>query len=125
MSDVRYSDLRNVGKTVHGQIDHKVMWSLGATGLQYSAEGLGGIEFDARILPFKVNGERGSRARVMRVKVLLNGSDLYDVTVGYLNKRFDWVEHAVVRDVYADNLHLVLLALDWDGPEALNPRLWR
>lgn len=120
-----YAALRDVGKTVHGQIDRKVMWSLGASGIQYSAEGLGGVEFDARILPFKVNGERGTRARVMRVKVLLNGSDLYDIHVGYLNKRYEWVEHAMIGDVYADYLHLALLALDYDGDEPLNPRLYR
>lgn len=118
-----YAALRDVGKAVHVQLDTKVMWSLGATGLQYSAEGLGGVEFDARILPFKVNGERGSRARVMRVKVLLNGSDYYDVSVGYLNKRYEWVEHFSREDVGVESINFLLLALDWDGDEALNPRL--
>ena len=117
-----YAALRDVGKVVHVQLDTKVLWSLGATGLQYSAKGLGGIEFDARILPFKVNGERGSRARVMRVKVLLNSSDYYDVSVGY-PKGYEWVEHFSREDVGVESINFLLLALDWDGDEVLNPRL--
>ena len=122
MSAPTYSDLRIVGDNLHRQLDRKVMWSLGATGLQYSARGRGGVEFDARILPFKVNGERGSRARVMRVKIVLNSSDYYDVSVGY-PKGYEWVEHFSREDVDAFALNHLLLALDWDGDEVLNPRL--
>lgn len=117
-----YRELVNVGKALHVQLDRKVLWSLGASGLQYSAKGLGGIEFDARILPFKVNGERGSRARVMRVKVLLNSSDLYDISVGY-PKGYEWVEHFSREDVDVESINFLLLALDYDGDEVLNPRL--
>lgn len=122
MSAPTYKDLRTVGTNLHRQLDRRVMWSLGATGLQYSAEGLGGVEFDARILPFKANGERGARARVMRVKVLLNASDYYDVSVGY-PKGYEWVEHFSREDVDAFSLNYLLHALDWDGDEVLNPRL--
>lgn len=117
-----YRELVNVGKALHVQLDRKVLWSLGASGLQYSAKGLGGIEFDARILPFKVNGERGSRARVMRVSIVLNSSDLYDVSVGY-PKGYEWVEHFSREDVGVESINFLLLALDYDGDEVLNPRL--
>lgn len=122
MSAPTYRDLRIVGDNLHRQLDRQVLWSLGASGVQYSAQGRGGIEFDARILPFKANGERGTRARIMRVKILLNGSDYYDITVGY-PKNYEWIEHFSREDVDAFALNHLLHALDWDGDEVLNPRL--
>lgn len=35
------------------------------------------------------------------------------------------IEHAKVEGVYIDQLARVLLALDYDGTEALNPRYWQ
>ncbi|MBS3183453.1 hypothetical protein [Leucobacter manosquensis] len=35
------------------------------------------------------------------------------------------IEHAKIEGVYTDQLARVLLALDYDGTEALNPRYWQ
>lgn len=122
MSDVKHSDLARVGKIVRSQIEMGVLWSLGASNLGYSAEGFGGLEFDARILPFNKNGKRAAKPRVMHVKIVLNALDYYDVSVGF-RKGSEWVEHFSRKDVDAFSLNRLLLALDWNGDEALNPRL--
>lgn len=97
--------------------------SLGASNLGYTtAEALPCLVFIARILPFNKSGHRSSRAVRMAVHVALDPSDTYTVHVHYVSKG-QKVEHARVEGVFADELNRVLLALDFDGPEVLNPRL--
>lgn len=100
-----------VAKTIQAQITQGVMWSLGAHKLGYAAEGNPGLVFMARILPFNEAGKRLQSPRIMRVRVLLNGADLYDITVDYLS-RGKIVTHYEARDIYADMLARTMLALD-------------
>lgn len=53
----------------------------------------------------------------MRVEVSLNGRDYYDVVVHYVN-RGERIEHAMIENVPAENLSLVLLHLDRDDDHA-------
>lgn len=116
--------VREVAKTILSQIDRGVLMSLGASSLgRMTVEGLPCLMFIARILPFNKNGARRSRAVKMAVHIALDPSDTYTVFVHHLTKG-ERVEHARIEGVYADDLNHVLLALDFDGPTALNPRLW-
>lgn len=81
----------------------------------------GGLRFIARILPFNKNGKRSTRAAKMLVEVKLNFMDLYDVRVVEV-RNFELVEHFTVQHVDAYSLPRLMLALDFDGDEVLNPR---
>lgn len=98
------------------------LMSLGATTLRAvpGTHQLGGLMFTARILPLTRTG-RGEAPRRMSVMVSLTGADLIDIDVRYLS---GGREHATIREVYIDQLQRALLALDYDGPEPLNPAYW-
>jgi len=113
--------------TLRSQINFGVLMALGAHDLRLvsaTENHLGGMTFKARILPFTKSGNRGSATRVMDVTITLNGMDYYDIRVTYapVGHRFDRVEHANIKDVDVFALNHVLLALDYDGPQVLNPR---
>lgn len=113
---------KEVANAIRQQLGVPGFMTLGASDLYYTVESdMPGLAFKARILPFLKNGKRGSRPRVMDVRILLNAMDTYDVRVGYLNGVY-WVSHYVAKDVYADQLQRLALALDYNGPEVLNPR---
>jgi|DEB19_MinimDraft_2_1074335.scaffolds.fasta_scaffold132927_1 hypothetical protein len=76
-----------------------------------------GLSFHARILPLTSEGRRGQYPMNMIVTITLNFEDLYDVRVEY-----DRTLHYSGCDFYFDQLPKLLLALDYDGPETLNPR---
>lgn len=60
-------------------------------------------------------------ARRMAVMVSLNANDLIDVRVVEIASG---KVHFQEDDLYIFMLERVLLALDWDGDEVANPRLW-
>lgn len=99
-----------------------VMWSLG-TMYRAAVPGeyqLGGLVLVARILPLR-HGIRREKPSRMAIMVSLNVMDTIDVTVTEIASGR---EHVRVRDVYIDQLQRVMLALDFDGREPLNPRYW-
>lgn len=124
-----------VAGIIKGQIETGVFMSLGASdfyalpnmagsdieGRNYNR---GGLRFTARILPFTKAGKRSTKPRAMFVWVVLNGSDLYDVTVKYFDKSRGDVEFFTAGNVYADQINRVLLSLDYDGQTVTNPRYW-
>lgn len=118
----RYSEKesREIATVIKRQIGAGSLMALGASEF-YATDG--GLRFTARILPFTKAGTRSSRAAKMFVEVKLNGADLYDVRVAQL-KGLDVVEHYSATDVVAFGLPALMLALDWDGDEATNPRYW-
>lgn len=81
-----------------------------------------GFAFKARILPITKNGQRGSAPRIMRVCIILNAGDLYDVEVSYVVRKKE-VMHYEATNVGAEQISKIMLALDYDGPQVLNPRL--
>lgn len=126
-------NLIEITNTIRRQVSGGVMMSLGAHGLIAYYETLmrgehgsylsrPTLAFYALILPFLKSGERGSRPRKMLVTVTLNGNDYYDVKVVFDNGDDGMKEHFSMRDVDAYSLPRVLLALDYDGDEVLNPR---
>lgn len=85
----------------------------------------GGVKFLARIHAFDYRGERELRPRNMTVSILLNSSDYYDIRVTYKGSTGDSlveILHWEERDLDFTQLHRILMALDYDGPEVLNPR---
>lgn len=125
-------DAHTVSKTIFTQISRGVQMSLGMHNPTVSsfapddpdtyAPGLG---FLARVLPFRKDGRRGSSVRVMRVTVTLTAADLYDIDVRYAARRSvvgDTV-HCQMKGIDAESLSRALLAIDYDGPTAFNPRM--
>lgn len=113
---------KEVANTIRKQIGVAGFMTLGTSDLCYTvADGKPGLMFHARVLPFLKSGERGARVRIVGVTVLLNALDTYDVTVKYFTGG-EWVIHYQQEGVYADQLTKLMLALDYDGPEVLNPR---
>ena len=81
----------------------------------------GGLLFTARILPFTKTGERFENARRMAVLVSVSPLDEIEIEVREYARG---TQHAKIERVYIDQLSQALLALDYDGPEILNPRYW-
>ncbi|AWY06704.1 hypothetical protein SEA_ZETA1847_70 [Microbacterium phage Zeta1847] len=109
-----------IAHTIREQITTGALMALGARELIATESGL---RFTASILPFTKSGARGTRARAMRVEVTLNGLDYYDVVVSYAGRDYSTVEHYAGDNIDAFSLARILLALDYDGPTALNPRM--
>lgn len=106
------NDHMTVAQTIRSQIQTPVLWALGAHQLSATTEdGKPGLTCSVRVLPFRKDGTRASRPRIMRLFVLLNGLDYYDIKVTYLNK-FDVVEHVSFTDVDVFSLNRVLLSID-------------
>lgn len=100
-----------------------VLAFLGATNL-LSVPGeheLGGLAFIARILPFTKAGDRTERPVRMGVLISVTAVDEIDIRV---RKYTNHDEHALIQGIYIDQLAAALLALDYNGPEILNPRYW-
>jgi hypothetical protein len=102
-------DRKRIADTIRQQITGGVFMSLGASDLAYLSTGLPGLTFKARILPSPT-----ASARVMRVTVVLDPSDTYDIKVTYPKRgdRFTEVVHFEREGVYNDALARTLLALD-------------
>lgn len=118
------SHTRQVALCAAAQIQRGVLMSLGATDMGNTIiEEMPALVFIARILPFNKDGRRSSRPAKMAVHVALDGSDTYTVIVQRLHQG-ERVEHARAEGIYFDQLNHVLLALDYDGEDAFNPRYW-
>lgn len=85
---------------------------------------LPGLRFEAGILPFNADGSRSLAARRMFITISLNSSDLYNVSVKYTRRgSLDLRTHFETVDVPVEMLIPLLVALDYDGAETLNPRI--
>lgn len=102
-------------------IGRGALWSVGAHAFATvpGIHQLGALMFQARILPMTSEG-RGETATIMTVLVSLTAADVIDVEV----RHDDGTVHARVAGIYIDQLAQLILALDYDGDEILNPRYW-
>lgn len=123
------TDTPQIAATIRTQIGTNALISLGAHHMRSGTiahtkgqRGLPSLIFKARILPFKKDGQRAQAPRNMFVIVSLTVRDTYVITVSY-QARGERVDHYHATDVYAEDLSRIMLALDYDGPTALNPRL--
>lgn len=110
------------GRTFRAAIGEGALMSVGAHHVANvpGRHQLGGLAFLARILPMTKTG-RSERPSLMGVLVSLTPADEIDVEV--IRAR-DGQEHTQLRGVYLDQLQRIILALDYDGPEVMNPRYW-
>jgi len=123
-----------VAATIRQQIGFGILASLGARDFRHGnicatreATPLPSMLFNATILPMTKAG-RGTAARTMSVTISLNLHDYYDITVSHHQRgdrygHLPSVIHFAATDVDADTLPRLMLALDYDGREVLNPRL--
>lgn len=112
-----------IAQTIRDQIGVYGLMTLGASQLHYFKNSVGepGLTFTARILPFTKSGARSSRPAKMRVDVVLSCMDLYDVTV-VRHTRGEREVHFRGEGLDASDLQTLMVALDYDGDETLNPR---
>ncbi|MGO2520105.1 MAG: hypothetical protein ACTH8F_08285 [Microbacterium sp.] len=110
------------GRTFRAAIGTNTLWCVGAHEISNvpGRHQLGGLLFKARILPMTKTG-RGEAARSMAVLVSLTPADEIDVEVRRIS---DGHEHAHVQGIYIDQMQRMILALDYDGADVLNPRYW-
>lgn len=112
-----------VSRTIFNQIGMGSLMPLGAHAFYYGEPDA--LQFKARILPYRKGQEykvRAAAPRIMTVRVELSPLDTYNITVTY-TRQGERVCHFEERNVYAEDLSRVMLALDYDGPQALNPRI--
>lgn len=126
---------RETADIIRQQIETGVFMSLGARDLRHGniaatpeSAALPSLIFTATILPMTKDGSRGTAARSMTVTIGHNAADYYDVRVTYPQRGDRYgikppVVHFKADDVDAASLSRLLLALDYDGAEVLNPRL--
>lgn len=111
---------REIATTIQKQIGAGVLMCLGAHDLAFDRTGPA-LTFKAVILPMLASGKRSAEPSTMRVTVTLNALDYYDVKVVY-EAHGETVTHFERKDVDCFELPVLLLALDYDGAEVLNPR---
>lgn len=114
---------RRTANDLRRAIGPGVLGSLGATGLATvpGSHQCGGLMFTARVLPLTKSGARGTQPRKMAVMVSLTPADEIDVEVREIART---TKHAHIEGIYIDQLARAALAIDYDGPTALNPRYW-
>lgn len=125
LSPTNADDLERAKQTAHAfrsVLELGVLMSLGASdlGAVAGAHQLGGLLFTARILPLR-NGTRRDTARRMGVMISLTPADEVDIHALEYARGTD---HARINGIHIDQLNPALLALDYDGTTALNPRYW-
>jgi hypothetical protein len=112
-STTRYSkdEATEIAATIHRQIAVATFMTLGASNLGYltSAEHPT-FCFVARIIP---TGK--SAPRKMSVNIEYLPSDLYRVTVWYLDRQVHTITHYEASEVHVEALNSVLFALDREG----------
>lgn len=121
---------REVAATIKGQVRWGTWGTLAARNFQATTtkDGAAALRVDITILPFNADGKRSSGARTAWLTIALR-ADRYDITVQHTRHGDKFgtkglVTHAETRGVYADQLNNALTAIDWDGPQPFNPRLW-
>jgi hypothetical protein len=90
------------------EMDHNALWAqiTLATKMRLGT-GTGSIYRSDDSLMFGIAGRKRQR-----FKIRLNGPDLYDITLGHLNRRtFDWTEDGQATDVDVTELNAALLRL--------------
>jgi len=100
-----------------------VLGSLGASDLTAvpGAHQCGGLLFTARVLPMTKRGTRGPRPRNMGIMVSLTPADEIEIEAREITRG---TEHAKIEGIGIEQLQRAALAIDYDGPEVLNPRYW-
>lgn len=83
--------------------------------------GRGGIYFIGELIPFISEDVRGEEVAAVAVMVSVTPLDEIDVEVREIHSG---KEHAKIEGIYIDQLARVLLGLDYDGKELLNPAYW-
>ena len=110
----RYSkeETQQITSVIRSQIAVPTFWTLGATDLGYMTTEAGNpaFVFIARIIP---TGKQAPRKMSVAVEYL--PSDLYKVTVHYLNRGGDRIAHFEQSEVYAEDLNGILFRLDREG----------
>ena len=77
-----------------------------------------GLEFTGRILPFDKEGKRLRKAEKMKIRIILTPLDEYNITVTRANGE----EFLTLEGIYCFQLAKIMMALDYDGDQVLNPR---
>lgn len=114
----------SVGSDLKRMIGTHVWMTLGASDFTELYGDNPGLRLKARILPFRKDGKRSSRPRVMTIEIRYFTEDMVDLKVIYPEtKTYDIVEHFSAHGIPLRNLGTFLFALDYDGPEVLNPRV--
>ena len=115
-----YSDeeAHAIGRVIRSQIATGALMALGASritagNLPAGKYLLPGLRFTARILPYRTDGTRSQRPRLMTVDITLNGLDLYDIVVHYPTGLSRTIHHEQ-HDIDVESLTPALLALDSD-----------
>ena len=98
-----------VADTIIRQIGQGVLMSLGA-------HGLANVLNDGEIEGLTFN------ARILQVVITHNALDYYDARVIYASGQ-EIVTHYETANIDAERLPRIMLALDFDGETALNPRV--
>lgn len=84
-----------VATTIRDQISIPTLMGLGAHKLTFYRDAL---TFNAKVLV-------GNRPRIVLVKITLTPADLYDLSIGFLNKRtLDWHSIEDMHGIYADTM---------------------
>ena len=105
------------------QIEQGALWTLGAEPKRITIDDDDRpvLAFSCRILPFKADGTRATRAVEMTLTITLDWTDEYILEVFY-KRDGEKVEHFKRDRVTCFDLSRLFLALDFDGDTALNPR---
>ena len=100
-----------------------VLGSLGASDLTAvpGTHQRGGLLLTARVLPMAKRGTRGTQPRKMGIMISLTPADEIEIEAREIAR---CTEHAKIKGIGIEQLQRAALAIDHDGPEALNPRYW-
>jgi hypothetical protein len=107
-------DRMQIPNTIRRQITVGVLMSLGATDLMADRQHVPAPEYDALTFRARILPNKTARPRIMRVRVVLDPSDTYSITVTYPKRgnKFETVTHFEAEGVYCDQLASTLLKLD-------------
>lgn len=103
-------------------IGSEVLGSMSTRGFRADGDVAPVLTFQALLLPFRrSDGKRAKGRRWLTVQVTaLEGLDRFDVYVfGYMGGKYRG--HCKIENVSVDVLSRCILALDYDGPEVLDP----
>lgn len=124
-SGLTREEINALTKPIADAIELGVRFSLGMQTIEFGQEfdDMPSVVSKASILPF-VNGERSDTPTTMDVVIGVAPDDTLTVQVFHWVRGKQW-HHAYQEGVYIDQLNRLLLALDYNGKETLNPRLWQ
>ena len=110
---------------IREHIEVGALMTLGAHKIRHwDHDGKSVVEFIARILPIRKDGQRGTRPRNMRVQIYQDPvfPEELALCVGYYTAN-RYTSHLLKRRIEPKNLSSFLMALDCDGDDVLNPRI--